>query len=156
MKALSGFVLFAVAITVLFVGCTQRIGDFTLISTKNVDIGGKYKKVDGRFEGTDAKAEILGIPLGIPDLKQAVDNCIESGKGELISNAVVEFNYWSIILYGQRKYIVKGDVWAKASMGDLNDPDTELYSLRASDSGYELVSTADPMKVVKVQTFAFR
>ena len=32
--------LFAFAVT-SFIGCSERIGDFTLISTKNVDIGGK-------------------------------------------------------------------------------------------------------------------
>ena len=63
----------------VFVGCSQRVGDFTIISTKNVDIGSQYKKVD-RFKGTDSRPDVLFIPLGVPDLKQAVDDCIEEGK----------------------------------------------------------------------------
>ena len=71
--------LFAFAVT-SFIGCSERIGDFTLISTKNVDIGGKYKKLDERYTGEDSRGDILGIPLGMPNLKTAVDNCIEAGE----------------------------------------------------------------------------
>jgi len=137
-------------------GCTQRIGDFTLMSTKNVDIGGKYKKLDTRFEGVDSKPMILTIPLGTPDLKQAVDNCIEAGHGELISNAVVEYAYWTAIVYGEVKYRVHGDVWVKASTSDLMNPNIELYELTPTNSGYQLVSTADPAKTVSVQFLASR
>ena len=136
-----------------FIGCTQRIGDFTLISTKNVDIGGKYKKLDGRFVGEDKRGEIIGIPLGLPNLKTAVDNCIENGKGELVTNAVLDFSYWTAILYGERKYTVTGDVWAKASMSDLMNNNDDLYVLRADQKGYHLVSVADPAHIIKVEYF---
>ena len=57
----------------LFAGCSQRIADFTFISTRNVDMGGKYKKI-ARYTGSDSRIDVLTIPFGIPDLKQAVDN----------------------------------------------------------------------------------
>ena len=143
-------------VTMFFSGCSYRVGDFTVISTKNVDIGGKYKKIDQRFEGIDSRPIILSIPLGRPDLKQAVDNCIEAGKGELISNAVVDFSIWTIILYGEQKYVVKGDVWQKASTSDLDNPKVELYTLQASAEGYQLVSSTDPSKSVNVEYLATR
>jgi hypothetical protein len=138
------------------VGCSQRIGDFTLISTKNVDIGGKYKKIDGRFSGDDSRGVFLGIPLGTPNLKTAVDNCIESGKGDLITNAVLDGSYWSVIIWGEQKYTVTGDVWVKASMSDLMNPSGQLFELQASPQGYELVSLSDPSQVVKVQFLVSR
>lgn len=138
------------------VGCSQRIGDFTLMSTKNVDIGGKYKKIDGRFSGDDSRGVFFGIPLGTPNLKTAVDNCIESGKGDLITNAVLDGSYWTVIIWGQHKYTVTGDVWIKASMSDLMNPSGELFELQASSQGYELVSLSDPSQVVKVEYFVYR
>lgn len=139
-----------------FVGCSQRIGDFTLLSTKNVEIGGKYKKLDGRFTGEDAKGVFIGIPLGTPNLKTAVDNCIESGKGDLITDAVLDGSYWSVIIWGQQKYTVTGDVWIKAGMSDLMNPNIEIFELQASSQGYELVSQLDPTKTIKVEYFTYR
>ncbi len=156
MKHWSATLLVLLAAAVLLPACTQRIGDFTLISTKNVDIGGKYKKLDDRFTGEDMKPMILTIPIGVPDLKQAVDNCIESGKGELLSNAVVESSFWTVIIYGQMKYVVRGDVWVKASLSDLADPAADLYELRFAASGYQLVSMTNPANTVKVDYFARR
>jgi hypothetical protein len=139
-----------------FVGCSQRIGDFTLISTKNVDIGGKYKQVEGRFSGDDSRGVFLGIPLGTPNLKTAVDNCIQAGKGDLITNAVLDGSYWSVIIWGEQKYTVTGDVWVKASMSDLLNPSEDLFELQASSRGYELVSLSDPSRVVKVEYLVSR
>jgi hypothetical protein len=139
-----------------FVGCSQRIGDFTLISTKNVDIGGKYKQIEGRFSGDDSRGVFLGIPLGTPNLKTAVDNCIQSGKGDLITNAVLDGSYWSVIIWGEQKYTVTGDVWVKASMSDLLNPSEDLYELQASAQGYELVSLSGPSRVIKVEYLVSR
>lgn len=144
------------AMLIALQGCTQRIGDFTLMSTKNVEIGGKYKKLDQRFEGIDSKPMILTIPLGTPDLKQAVDNCIEAGKGELITNAVVESSFWTAIVYGEMKYIVKGDVWVKASTSDLMNPSIQLFELLPGTEGYQLVSVNDPSQTVKVSYLTSR
>ena len=152
MKRYLAICIAAAVIGTLFVGCTQRIGDFTVISSKNVEIGGKYKKLDGRFEGVDAKPIILGIPIGNPDLKQAVDNCIEAGKGDFVANAVLEYAEWQVIIFGQRKYKVIGDVWAKASTSDLMNPQIELYELQQASDGYRMVSLADPAKSVKVES----
>ena len=139
----------ACSVTLLF-GCTQRIGDFTMISTKNVEVGGKYKKLDQRYKGEDSKGMFIGIPLGIPNLKTAVDNCIEAGNGELLSNAVVESSFWTAIIWGETKYIVTGDVWLKATTSDLYDPSVQLYELQGQSGNYRLVSTIDITRHVQV------
>jgi len=139
-----------------FVGCAQRIGDFTLISTKNVDIGGKYKKLDGRYTGEDAKGMLLFIPLGTPNLKTAVDNCIENGKGELITNAVLESSFWTAIVWSEQKFVVTGDVWTKAGTADLLNPQVKIYELRSTSEGLNLVCLTDPSNKVKVDYLASR
>ena len=148
-----GIIAMTLASAMLLSGCTERIGDFTLISTKNVEIGGKYKKLDTRYKGEDGRGILLGIPLGMPNLKTAVDNCIEAGTGELLTNAVVESSFWWAIIWGEQKYIVTGDVWTKASSSDLRDIPDQLYNLEGSASGYHLVSASDPVERVKVDYF---
>ena len=110
-----GIVSFLVLLSfTAFVGCTQRIGDFTMISTKNVD------------------------------------NCIESGKGDLLTNAVIESTFWWAIVWGEQKYTATGDVWVKAGTSDLLESGIRLYELQGTPSGYQLVSTSDPSQSVKV------
>jgi hypothetical protein len=135
---------------VLLSGCSQRIGDFTLISTKNVDIGGKYKKLDTRFKAEDRKPVIIGIPIGIPNIKTAVDNCIESGKGELLTNAVLDVSFWTMIVYGEQWYTVTGDVWVKSEIAENGE---EIFELLPGSNGYVLVSVNDHSNKIQVDYF---
>ena len=49
----------------LVTGCAQRVADFTLASTKNVDLNNGQFSKGKRVEGIDTKYVILG-PLGLP------------------------------------------------------------------------------------------
>lgn len=116
--------LIAVAVAALILnGCAQRIGDFTIISTKNYEASAKYKMV-GRFEGTD-RVFFFIAPWGTPSVENAVDEAIEAGKGVYLTNAVLE-SYSGFFQIG---YNVRGDVYALASQSDLLDPNIELYDL---------------------------
>jgi hypothetical protein len=139
-------ILAVICCAAIAVGCSQRIGDFTLISTKNVEIGGKYKKAE-RMRGED-KAFYFLFPFGTPNLKNAVDKCIEAGGGELLTNAVI--NSSAPFLVGSFGFEVVGDVWVKATMGDLYDPDIELYELKLTSNGFELWSLKDENKHIQV------
>jgi hypothetical protein len=143
-------------LVVTLVGCTQRIGDFTLLSTKNVEIGGKYKKLDGRFKGEDVKGMLLTIPLGMPSFKTAVDNCIESGKGDLITDAVLDQTFWTAIVWGEQGFTITGDVWVKASTSELIRPGADLFELQAGAKGFQLVSLSDPRRTVHVDYMVSR
>lgn len=130
---------------VILVGCSVRVGDFTLISTKNVEIGGKYVK-GARVEGEDKAFSFL-FPFGAPNLKNAVDRCIEAGNGELLTNVVINYTAPFIGPFG---YNILGDVWTKATTGALYDPNIELYELRSTSSGFELCSLKDENKHIQV------
>jgi hypothetical protein len=138
------------------IGCTERIGDFTLASTKNVDIGGKYKKLQGRFTGEDVRGMLLTIPLGQPSFKKAVDNCIEAGKGDLITDVVLDHTFWTAIVWGQQGFTVTGDVWVKAPTSELIQPGAEIFELQADSKGFQLVSLSDPLRTINVEYMASR
>ncbi|MBR6374318.1 MAG: hypothetical protein IKS20_14155, partial [Victivallales bacterium] len=72
-------VLLLLALTICLSSCVSRIGDFTVASSKNIDIKRTLHVVDTkrRVKGTDGKCIIIFIPVGIPNLKEAMDNAEE-------------------------------------------------------------------------------
>lgn len=98
--------------TFLLTGCTQRVTDFTVISTKNVDLNSKsLKRGAERVRGEDPIYMVLIIPIGIKtDLKQAIDNAIEKVPGAVaLVDGVVSFsNFYIPFIFGRTTYIVVG------------------------------------------------
>jgi hypothetical protein len=94
--------------------------------------------------------------MGVPNLKTAVDNCIEEGNGELLSNAVLEYTFWSIIIFGEQRYTVTGDVWVKASTSELIKPGGDIFELQANAKGFTLISLADSRRSVHVDYLVSR
>jgi len=96
----------------LLTGCTNRVTDFTIISTKNVDLSAmsEYQKGDDRVRGEDSLFFLLMLPLGNRiDLKEAIDNGIENVPGAVaLVDGVVYVRSWHIGLFGETAYVVEG------------------------------------------------
>lgn len=91
--------------------CTTRLTDFTVLSSKNVDLSqmGKFQKSSERVEGEDIAHIILIIPTGAPDLKEAIDRAIEVTPGCVaLADGVVSSRSFYFLLYGQQGYVVEG------------------------------------------------
>ena len=93
-------------------GCVQRIGDFTIASTKNVAFN---PSPDRRgVEGKHCATRLLGlIPLDsfIPNLEEALDDAMAKvPNGNVMTNAVIYVEAWTAIIVAQQCYVVKGDV----------------------------------------------
>lgn len=97
---------------VISTSCTHRLTDFTVISTKNIPITSSMpnmKKADMRVKGVDTAPRILFIPIGSPNMKEAIDKAIEQYPGCVgLTDGVVKSNWWWALLYGQDSYIVEG------------------------------------------------
>jgi hypothetical protein len=106
-------ILFLVYTTFFFTACANRIGDFTLISTKNVDISRLSAATVGktRVSGKDTKHIVVVFPTGIPNLKEAVDRAIESHPDCVaLSNAVIYHHFFYIpYIFGEEGYSVEGN-----------------------------------------------
>ena len=115
------------AIAVLGLGCTVRHADFTLLSTKTVEISRvdlKRIQLIRNQEGQDGRLWFLFIPLGTsPKLESAVDQCLESGGGDFMTSAVISRKWWTLLLLTYGAWHVKGDVGNSISYpaGDLPD-----------------------------------
>lgn len=137
-KILSFLTLAAIVMTGALSGCATRIGDFTIVSTKNYEASGKYKNV-GRKEGKDAV-----IVFGTINLKNAVDRAIEAGNGVYLTNAVIEVINAPFYV----AYRVTGDVWAQATVSDLSNPKADLYELKTVD-GHKVLTNGKVQLAVK-------
>jgi len=74
----------------LLASCSIRTADLTLVSTKNIDLTDTRldAKSGQRYTGKHCGLRLLGIPLGIPSLKEAIDQALESGKGNIMVDEV--------------------------------------------------------------------
>ena len=90
----------------LFSGCTIRLVDFTVLSTKNVQV--PIDSTAKRVTGEDCVIVIL-FPFGIPNMEEAVDQAIESagpGYDALVDGVLYQKNH--AFLIGQICYVVEG------------------------------------------------
>jgi hypothetical protein len=120
----NGFTLALILLALLFcmTGCvsTQKLGDFTLLSSRNVELSraGEFRQSSTEVEGKDVRNWLFGIPLkaGDTDLKGAVDAALTKVPGAV---AVVDprFSYRSFripflfgSIYRSEGFYVKGTV----------------------------------------------
>lgn len=102
----------AAASCLLFSACNQRMVDFTIISTKNIDLSKSagWQKGKTRAQGNDKVHIIVFIPTGLPDMKNAIDKAIEKIPGcvALLDGVVYSKYWWVPYIYGQSSYVVEG------------------------------------------------
>lgn len=80
----------AVALGALLLsGCSIRVADLTVGSTKNYNINGNKFITGPRVTAEDSYPVVL-FPLGIPNMKTAIDKAIENDKCAVgLSNLVI-------------------------------------------------------------------
>jgi len=101
-----------ISLIFVFGGCKTRMGDYTVLTTKNIDLTSFSSHSDATgtpVEGEDEKHIIFVFPTGVPNIKEAVDRALEKGNAYMLTDAVLyhEF-FWIPYIYGNMKYVVKG------------------------------------------------
>jgi hypothetical protein len=85
------------AVLFLSTACTQRLVDFTVISSKNCDVKGKKMQ---RVKGSDGTCS-----MAIPNMKEALDRAIESQPG---ADALIDGVIYYKVYPFYHKYEVEG------------------------------------------------
>ena len=99
------------AAVLLSAGCSQTLGDFTILSTKNVDLSALSKSHRaGETQGEDKTYIIIFIPTGVPNLKTAIDRAIEAVPGcyALSDARLTASSFYIPYVYGENSFSVKG------------------------------------------------
>ena len=117
---------------VLFTGCwNQRLGDFSVISSRNFDINSDYVLLEKGVIGEDIQYIIIFIPTGQINIENAVDDALKRVDGDVMTNATLKLKGFYIpYIYGESRYIVEGDVWKKsdAKIGDVINKIDDAYT----------------------------
>jgi len=123
MKKLTLITLSIMAI--ILSSCSHRVLDFTLISTKNVDLSkaASFERGNQRVEGEDKISIILFIPTGTVNIKEAVDRAIESTPGcvALVDGVINTKFWWVPYIYGESSAIVEGTPLIDKSLATNSD-----------------------------------
>lgn len=141
MKKLTLIATFFAAIFIVS-SCTHRIVDFTVISTKAIDLtsGKEFKRSSDRNEGVDMIHMIIGIPTGTINLKEAIDRAIEKTPGAVaLIDGVVYSKSWYAVLYGQTSYIVEGTPLIDPDIAEVPEKMPEYMAVELDRNG-EVIS----------------
>ena len=88
-------------------GCSSRVADLTIASTKNYNINSNAFIKGQRVKGEDSAGVFL-FPLGIPDVKTAIDRAIEKDRCTVALADMVVTQYNHSFLIGKYGFIVEG------------------------------------------------
>lgn len=109
-KAATGILLFGISFFVS--GCTTRLGDFSVIATG----APQYDRMDSApmqpsVEATSSRVWFLCFPLGgAPNVKEAVDKCLDKANGDFMERARIYTTDWSLLLISYGAFTVHGEV----------------------------------------------
>ena len=115
MRCGSVLILSALLASFLGSGCTTNHGDYTVLSNKLI------RSSDFELSKADRKKTVVGEDVAhiifiIPTkqqvtMEEAVDDALEKGDGDVMTDATVKFTSWYIpLIYGTTKWVVEGDV----------------------------------------------
>jgi len=102
----------AVLTVCLLGGCSLRMGDLQIISSKNVALN--PDPIRRSVEGKDCVYRLLGlIPLGswIPNVEEAMDDALASvPDGNILTDVAIYSDFFTAIIVSQQCLRVKGDI----------------------------------------------
>lgn len=106
---------FALLALLAVAGCATR-SDLTAVSTKNVKLDPLRldpARSKGRVSGQDCTYIIVIIPTGgPPTIDEAIDRALESKGANLLTDAVIRYDYFFIpYIFGRNCWRAEGDAY---------------------------------------------
>ena len=141
MKKMKFLFLSLSIIAIIFSSCSHRVLDFTLISSKNVDLskGASFERGKSRVEGEDMVHWIIFIPTGTVNIKEALDKAIESTPGcvALLDGVIYTKFWWIPYIYGQQRATIEGTPLIDPSLV-YNSDEVPTYGMIELDENGEV------------------
>lgn len=111
------FSLAVICTSILFSGCAVRVADMTVASTKNYNLNSLAFQKGERVKAEDSYPVFI-FPLGIPNVKTAMDKAIETNKCAVALTDVVVTQLNQSFIIGKIGYRVEG-----TQVLDLSQPE---------------------------------
>jgi len=97
----------------IFTSCSREIGQFSIISTLEVDHSVIYESI-GEVEGKDTEYIIIFFPTGLPKIDKAVSNALYDYDAIYLKNAIATYQEFYIpYLFGFLQFKVVGEAWVE-------------------------------------------
>jgi hypothetical protein len=125
----------AVFISVILTSCSQNLFNFTIVSTKNIELEklSALQKSSEKTTGEDKSSIIIIIPTRKIKIDQAISNTIDGIPGCVaLLDGVVYSKFWFIpYVYGEQKIVVEATplIDTTISKSQKNCQNTEKYFL---------------------------
>ena len=103
----------------LLSGCTVRVADLTVASTKNYNLNGA-KFIKGKRVVAEDSYPVIIFPMGIPNVKTAADRAIEQDKCAVGLTDVVVTQLNHSFLFGKIGLRVEGNLIIDQSQPGCN------------------------------------
>ena len=103
--------------SILVFGCAYDLGNLSVVSTKELDMGAYYVKVADNVEGRSMYMIIIFVPTKFKpnNIEEAIKDALWSKGGDLMTNCSIYQTVWYIpYVYGENKLTIVGDVWKKS------------------------------------------
>jgi hypothetical protein len=138
-KIVPGMPLALLALVFLLAGCVTRLGDFTLLASRNVEYSrmGEFKISQDRVTGKDGLMFILGIKVKRQiDLEQALENAIDKIPGCVaLADVTLSLRELNFLLWQTHTYVVTGNaiIDPRRLSASEHTPDSPYISLYTED-----------------------
>ncbi|MHC5185078.1 MAG: hypothetical protein ACYSPI_12515 [Planctomycetota bacterium] len=105
--------LLCLTMPIIFItGCSTKLGDFTAISSKNVDLSNFSTQVgtgSKRVKGVDEGNVIFIFRNKFPNIEDAIDDALDKNNAYMLSDAVLRSETFCIpLIYTSNKFVVEG------------------------------------------------
>lgn len=88
-------------------GCSSQVADLTVASTKNYNLNSNNFVKGARVTAEDSVPVVI-FPLGIPNVKTAIDRAIEKNRCSVALSDVVVTQFNHSFLFGKFGFFIEG------------------------------------------------
>lgn len=97
-------------------GCSTRLGDFTILSNRNVEFQAEHSLVQRNVKGSDGIFWLfLFLPITEANLEDAVDKILAKHEADFLTNVVIHRKWWSLVVISWDGFVITADAWRNGS-----------------------------------------
>jgi outer membrane murein-binding lipoprotein Lpp len=143
-------IMMIVAAALLLSGCTAKISNYSLLSTKLVDLDAQYAMVaEDATAITSQLWVLLYFDMDHPSYYKALGDCLAENDGDLMTDVQITTSSYFFLLGYFTEFRVTGNVWKRVdalTAGAMNAAD--LYTLNEVGGRQLLVSDSGDAREV--------
>ncbi|MDR2178314.1 MAG: hypothetical protein LBP20_09800 [Treponema sp.] len=135
-----GMLAMVLALSMFMAGCATRLGDFTLMSSKNVELSrvSEFKRSNQMVKGSDSMITVLFfIPIKSKiDMKVALDNALNKIPGaQAIVDVRIDYQKLNFVLFQVEGYVISGTALIDMGVADASEttPDKPYLVMDTKD-----------------------